>query len=91
MGDIRECYAEWLKEFISSLTVHREHKSAECFSLCFLLPVPSVCPGLHKIHAEFEAWRGVVGVGWGVWGAEAANSHCLGNMFRKHPNCLCNM
>lgn len=39
MGDICECEAEWLKEFISSLTVHREHKSAECFSPCSLPPV----------------------------------------------------
>lgn len=63
MGDIRECYAEWLKEFISSLTVHREHKSAECFSPCFLLPVPSLFPGLHKIHAKFKAWKGKRGGG----------------------------
>lgn len=30
------------------------------------------------------------GGGW-VGGQRAANSHCLGNMFRKHPNCLCNI
>lgn len=50
MGDICECYPEWLKEFISSLTVHREHKSAECFSPCFLPPV--------LIRAKFEAGVG---------------------------------
>lgn len=65
MGDIRECYAEWLKEFISSLTVHREHKSAECFSPCFLLPVLSLLPGLQspcKIRSLGWGW---LGGGWG--------------------------
>lgn len=68
MGDICECRPEWLKEFISSLTVHREHKSAECFSPCFLLPVslPSLVPGLPQKPCEFRVLCvcGGVGGGW---------------------------
>lgn len=92
MGDICECRAEWLKEFISSLTVHREHKSAECFSLCFLLPVslPSLVPGLPQktwnlcqFHV-FGWWWGGGRWGLGVSGrdlpAPSVLATCLENI-----------
>lgn len=60
MGDICECWAEWLKEFISSLTVHREHKSAECFSPLLFASCPPC-----KICGSEEGGCG------GVWAGSA--------------------
>lgn len=92
-GDIHECSSERLKEFISSLAVHREHKkprspSAQAVGLHPLTPSrppPYSLPApWFLIRAKSER-RGKKK--WGkkikINKEQTANSHCLGNMFRK--------
>ena len=72
-------------QFIESTKVQSASVLAFCSPSSRSFPV-------YKVHAKFKAWVGGGGRGvGGLRGQRAANSHCLGNMFRKHPNCLCNM